>query len=194
MSANIQDFNIQDIEVLTQSFANLLPKGKAFEAKNILESNMRLLLNGLSQETKRATASIYSLASQFIPNLTDSYIEVWEKFLGIPDDCIPINVTDDQRRLHIIIKLAYLNLYSKNDYYKLAELLGVEIVSYDNSTFGSLTITILNKPDTNFPLLFDPLIEVTYGAFIFGSSNQSIFECLVEKYKPAHVAVIFVNS
>ena len=194
MSANIQDFNIQDIEILTQSLANLMPNGKAFEAKNISESKMRALLLGLSQETRRATASIYSLAANFIPNLSDSYIEIWEKFLGIPDDCIPINQTEEQRRLHIIIKLAYLNLYSIDDYYKLAKLLGVEIVSYNNSTFGSITITILNQPDSKFPLLFDPSIELTYGAFVFGSSRQGIFQCLVQKYKPAHVEVIFVNS
>lgn len=193
MSANIEDFNIQDIEEITQSLANLMPNGVAYRAKNIPDSKLRSLMKGLMGEGRRCSAQIYSLASKFTPNLTGSYIDIWEKFLGIPDDCFPINLTDEERRANILIKLAYLNLYGEQDYYDLANVLGIELTNIDNSVVGHLDFEYVEKVDNSFPQLFDTNNDPVYGAFLFGQKTLDIFKCLVEKYSPANVAVSFTG-
>jgi len=193
MSGNKQDFKIDDIEILTQGLSNLLPSGIAFNAKNIKESKLRLLLKSLSKEALRCTGDIYSLANEFIPNFDNSFIDIWERFVGIPDKCIPISRTDEERRINILIKLAYLNLEAEQDYYDLANLLNVELLNIDNSVFGRMGFEINDLGTNSFPLLFDPALNPIVGAFLFGGQGVSIFKCLVRNYSPAHTYVTFKN-
>lgn len=191
MSANIQDFEPNTPYNATQALANLMPKGLVFEAKNINDSELRKLLIALSKEFSRAEAAMYVLASQFIPTLTVRFLQQWEEFLGIPDSCLLSDLPDLQRQKDIVLKFGLLNLFTKEDYYAVAELLGVEIVTFDNSVFGVINIEInsgSNPPDNTFDMDFDIALDPE-GAFIFGDLGESIFRCVIEKYAPAFVQV-----
>ncbi|MBK2123938.1 hypothetical protein IB691_01640 [Fangia hongkongensis] len=121
-------------------------------------------------------------------------MEEWEKFVGIPEGCFDLEFTDLERRINILIKLGYLNLQVEQDYRDLADILNVEIVSFDNSVYGTITITIVDLVPDTFDLLFDPVLNPTYGAFIFGSKTDTLYQCLIQTYKPAFINVVFVEQ
>ncbi|WP_200403516.1 hypothetical protein, partial [Fangia hongkongensis] len=127
-------------------------------------------------------------------NNTTSFLEEWEKFVGIPEGCFDLEFTDLERRINILIKLGYLNLQVEQDYRDLADILNVEIVSFDNSVYGTITITIVDLVPDTFDLLFDPVLNPTYGAFIFGSKTDTLYQCLIQTYKPAFINVVFVEQ
>jgi uncharacterized protein YmfQ (DUF2313 family) len=194
MSANIQDFSPSTEYELVQTLVNLMPTGKMWDALNIEDSNFRKLLKGLSIEFGRAEALIYTLASQFLPTRGNRFVDSWETFLGIPDDCFNTSGSIETRALQIMIKLGSLNLFTKEDYYHLADLLGIVLSGFDNSTFGTIIITMQGlTPDNIFNMDFDPLNDPTYGAFIFGSPSARLYQCLVEHYKPAYIDVQFIE-
>lgn len=194
MSANINDFRLKTLEENRQALSNCYPSSKAYEAKDIPESNFYKLMNSQAKEYQRANAKIANLASHFIPNNNNSEIDLWEQFLDIPDQCIKTNVSDEQRRLDIIAKLGYLNLQIKQDYYDLAELLNVEILSWVKNDVFDYTITIKSIKNDEFPLLFDSNLDPTYGAFIFGSEAEQFFICLCLNYKPAYVKLTIIEQ
>jgi uncharacterized protein YmfQ (DUF2313 family) len=192
MSANIQDFTPLDTPEQIDALANLLPFGEIWRAKNIPDSNVYRLLKAFSKEFSRMSASQYALASEFIPSKFMGFIEEWERFLGIPDGCLTTDVPDEIRRLNIIAKLGYLNLFTEQDYRDLAELYGLEVVSFDNSVFGVIEITISTgglPPDNTFDMDFDTNLDPE-GAFIFGVLEEAFYSCLVQTYAPAFVQVI----
>jgi uncharacterized protein YmfQ (DUF2313 family) len=117
---------------------------------------------------------------------------LWEQLLSIPDDCIKTNVSDNQRRVDIIIKLGYLNLQTEQDYYNLAEILNVEILSFVRDNRFGYTMTIKSISNDKFPLLFDASLDPVYGSFTFGSESEQFFTCLVQKYKPAYAELIII--
>jgi len=192
MTANINDFRLKTLEENRQSLADCMPNSKFFIAKNKEDTNMYKLVKAEAKEFQRANAKVANLASQFIPNQQDSIIDLWEQLLGIPDKCIKINVSDLQRRIDIIVKLGYLNLQIKQDYYNLAEILNVEILSWVKNATFDYTITIKGTTGDTFQLLFDPVLNPTYGAFLFGSESEEFFKCLVLNYKPLYVNLTIV--
>lgn len=192
MSANINDFKPLATDGQVKALANLLPSGLIWQAKYIKGSNLYKLLLAISQEFARIEFSQYALASGFIPSTTMGFIEEWEKFLGLPDKCLKTDVPLYQRRLNIIAKLGYLNLFTKQDYYDLAELFEVNILTFDNSVFGYINITVSGTFDANVSNIFDmhysPVID-PIGAFVFGSFGEAFFTCLVKNYSPAFIQV-----
>jgi hypothetical protein len=163
-----------------------------WQAKYIRASNLYKLLQALSEEFKRIDYSVYALASEFIPSFNMGFVEEWERFLGIPDDCLSIDTILEIRRANILAKLGFLNLFSEQDYHDLAALYGLTIVNFDNLTFGTINITIggtgSSPPLNVFDMTFDPLLA-PQGAFIFGSIGEDFFRCLVKTYSPAFVQV-----
>lgn len=113
-------------EEMLRSLAAYLPTGDVFTSALIPNSNLNLLLEGLSQELLRAENFLFLYNSQFIPSETTVFIEEWESALGIPDDCFLINESDtnEQRRLNILVKLASLGVQTSADFENLAAILG----------------------------------------------------------------------
>lgn len=168
-----------------KSFADLLPINKElWISGRIPGSNLYILLASLSKELARFQALEYQLASQYIPNATDSFIEYWEHMLGIPDTCFKTDVPDDERRANILIKLAYLTLQTAEDYELLGAMLGLNVQVLPNIPNDPFIWTInVNSNDPNtFPFTFP---------MIFSENKTALFQCLVNKQKPAHTQVLF---
>ena len=130
-----------------------------------------------------------------------SFIPEWEQTLGIPDSCFSItNQTDAIRRRNILIKLTCMNLQTEADYLKLATTLGltIQIVPYDLSDLGfPYTFPIsFNDPAFNWKIIIYTNIvdEFPYTfplTFDTVDPNIALFECIVNKQKPAHTQVNF---
>ena len=128
LSKSPQSFAPKTQEQNIKSFADLMPLNKKlWAATRIAQSNAYRLLKVLAEELARFQFLEYDIASKYIPNFDDSFIESWEQTLGIPDSCFSNAASDEQRRRNIIIKLAYLNLQTANDYVKLGELLELDV-------------------------------------------------------------------
>ncbi len=191
-----QDYIPQGISDSTQALADVMPNGKVFDAKNIGTSNFRKFIKGLAQEQVRYESSLFELISDYIPNFTTSYIEEWERELGIPDDCFLVaGQTDAERRRNIIIKLAFLSLLTAQDYLNLAAILGltIEISSSDHARFP-LVFPAFFDANFSFIITFEGIEESGFPyVFPIQFVNQlaGLYECLANKYKQAYVVIEF---
>ncbi len=111
---------------LSASLAAYLPGGELFESAFIPGTNLNALLAGLSGELLRVENFMFLYNSQFIPDQTTVFIEEWEAAVGIPDDCFLVEstTTNEERRLHILVKLASLGVQTAEDFENLAVILG----------------------------------------------------------------------
>ena len=115
------------LEEYTNATAQKMPEGKLYNAKDIENSNLRDLLKGLSQEFVYVNDKLNEILNEHDPRITTKFIGEWEKALGIPDDCIKVAETLEERRLNILLKIKASGLTTKQDYIDLAELAGLEI-------------------------------------------------------------------
>jgi len=180
-------------------FAQFFPDGKAYEAKFRLGSNLRLLIESLSIEQKR----IYDLFSTFLeqrdPRTTDIFLDEWESSLGIPDSCIPIAATKQERRDNILLKLTSLSVQTEADFINLGAILGFTI-SFVNPPGFPYTFDFIFSDDENaFPYVF-PFVFATEtfdivikGDFLTNPSKADILQCLIRILIPAYKTVTFFN-
>ncbi len=201
----IKSFKPNDIETNAQIFADLLPKGEVFLAKNIQDSNLRKLLRGLSGEMYRIQDKTYEIAFEYTIENTTKLIEEWEKSVGIPDECFSTNVDIEQRRKQVIAKLGKMNIQIAEDYIKLAAFFGYDIVIKThlfekNSIFPlkfpikfnslkqfkfTIEIEFLDLPSVNnFPLPFPIKFSTSYNFMV----------CLFERIKEANIKIIYTTS
>lgn len=190
------DFKPNSIDKNTQVLANYLPSGELYRAKNIEDSNLRKMLKALSYEYTRLQEKINELVEEHYLPTTVNLLDLWEKALGIPDECFSNMVSIEQRQLQIVAKLAKMNLTTEQDWIDLAALFGYEIkieyVTYPSDYASSwkeakfsMIVRFINfdDPQSNvfpckFPILFD------------GQSNMLV--CLFEKCKAADTKVIYL--
>lgn len=186
------DFNKEDH---TQALSDYLPSGYTFEAKNVNDSNLRALLRGLASELKITQDYISEFEKEYFPDTTVKFLSEWESALGIPDDCLIIESSNESRLVNIIVKLANMNLQVKQDFVDMAALFsvavtvnaGVDLMSQIN--FDSIT-TARNTIVIDFPL--PPGNNFTYDyAIIFGDLVQVTIQCLFERQKPAETVLLF---
>lgn len=180
-----------------RAYIDLAPVGKLMEGQSVTGSIFNSFLTGLSKEMQRNGAVIFDLINKYIPNFTNSLIEQWEQEVGIPDDTFRANLfTDEERRRNILIKLAFMNLQTNDDYIKLATLLGLTITVRGGSTqvwpytwpilWGSaymIIITVLDTPQNDVWPYTWPLQ--------WPNNNLSLFETICQLQKPANYAMVF---
>ncbi len=188
LSKSPQSFSPRTEEQNIKSFADLMPLNKKlWAATRISQANAYRLLKVLAEELARFQFLEYEIASKYIPNFDDSFIESWEQMLGIPDSCFSNSVSDEERRRNIIIKLAYLNLQTANDYVILGDLLNLNVQVLPNVPTDPFIWTI--NIDSSDPNVFPYTFPITFSENFIG-----LYECLVQKQKPAHTQVLFSFS
>lgn len=188
LSKSPNSFLPKSLDENIRSYANLLPISKQlWSSARDRKSKMYALLSIFATELSRIQSLEYQLASQYIPNFNDSFIEYWERMLGIPDECFSINTSDEKRRRNIIIKLVYMRLVTVQDYEILGAVLGLNVevtpATIDNPYRWLIDIDSPSKE--GFPYTFP---------FVFGGNESEIFQCIVNKQKPAHTEVVFTFS
>ncbi len=190
-----------------QSLANYLPGGRMFVAKNISGSNMRLLLDGLSEELLRVDEIIQLFRTEFLPDTTSTFISEWESSVGIPDSCFgdPVNYDIVERRLRVEVKLAWMNLQLRSDFIALAEKFGVVVTLLESGTihssfpivFPMLVFADAREPGHTIIIEFSlpPQIEFNNYEFpiLFGDTRINFVQCLFNKLKPANVQILYTN-
>lgn len=193
---------VRTINEQAQSLANYMPGGKLFRIKNFQNSNFRKLLTGLAGELFTADGYLRSYSQEILPDQTVLFIDEWEKAVGIPDDCFSGTGSIDERRTHVLVKLASLGVQTAQDFEDLATLFGISVSvtpGYDHTVFPlTFPILLMDAVDSMYTIVIT--FSVTINAqFIltfpitFGDPIIGILECLYGKLKPANCQLIFVQ-
>lgn len=168
---------------------SFLPPGDLLLGLNFTNNNIRRLIEALSKEYCRIGNDIADFIEDFIPDRTQNFLEEWERSLKIPDDCIPLADTDDERRENILLKLRSLTIQTEEDLIDLATKLG-------------FTLTV-NPLDNIFPPYCVPFLPLTDPECRFIIEYESDYasdpvkgetlQCLLTKLSPAYIKIIFVQ-
>ena len=181
----------------TNILADFLPSGPLFEAKKIGDSNFRKLLTGFAGELVTAEGYIKTFDEEYSPLTTTLFIEEWERVLSIPDDCFKATGDTDERRVHILTKLASLGIQTVADFIELGVVFGIVITVEPLDEMSVPPIPIV-YPDARFTIVITganlqagvPPYDVPFTPV----SNESTLICLFNKLKPSNCKLIFVNS
>lgn len=154
------------LEESADGLTSFMPGGRPFLAARLPGTKLRGLLLGLGNELLRAESTLNEMVKEHDIRTTTNLIEEWERALGIPDCCFSGTGTIEERRLHVLTKLASMSVQTAQDFIDLAQLFGfvVEITpgadpgifpfgssiqSRENSVFALGFPSIFNYVDTD---------------------------------------------
>jgi len=185
------------------SIAAYFPGGRLFGAARTLGTKLFSFLRGLASEFQRVEQFLSDLPSELDPRTTVNLIEEWERNVGIPDSCIPIASTIEQRRANVVLKLTALGAQTEQDFVELATLLGFEITIVRPSEEFVPPYDVPFIPEDGTAVRFTWIIrganivkDVPPYAVPFipeEGSAENILQCLFNKLKPANTLLLFEN-
>jgi uncharacterized protein YmfQ (DUF2313 family) len=174
------------------------------QAKNKDESVLRKILIGLASGWLDFRDKINEVANEYNPKNTTALIEDWEEFVGIPDSCIQVASTIEQRRLNILLKIAGINATTEKQFKNIASILGYSIEvsnGVSTSTFPlTLPFLLISEASAPFTIVITlPISAQTSGfpltlPFALSESEPVILNCLFNKLKPANTQLFFRYS
>lgn len=174
------------------------------QAKNKEGSVLRKILIGLASEWLNFRNKINEVSNEYNPTTTTKLIEEFEEFVGIPDSCIPVASTIEQRRLNILLKLAGINATTEKQFKNIALILGYNIEvsnGIDTSVFPlTLPFLLISQASAPFtivitlPASLQPAGFPLTLPFTLTAQQPEILNCLFNKLKPANTQLFFRYS
>jgi len=188
------------VEDYVRLLKSLLPKGKLWEIAE--QSNFTKLLEGMALEFTRLHARSLQLINEVDPRTSVELINEWETVTGLPDPCVNLTQTLQQRRLAVVEKLTRLASLSPRYYIEVANALGYDVTITEFKPFRVGTSHMgdsINGNDWQFTWRVNAP-AVTVRVFTIGQSGMGeplrlwgneILECAISRVKPAHTFVVF---
>lgn len=185
-----------------QAISNYLPDGRIWVNKNKSASNIRLTLMAFALEFQRLELKMNEIIDEFDINTTTQLISEWETAVGLPDDCIAIASSLENRRNNVLLKIASDGASTEQDFIDLGALLGFTITiksGIEDITFPFTFPFMLfdSASDARFTLVVgvdvteEPNVFPYTFPFTFTESTVAALECIFNKIKPANVNVVF---
>ena len=184
--------------------AQYLRDDNLHEAKNRDDSTLRKILLGLASEWLNFRNKINEVVNEYNPQKTTALIQEWEEFVGIPDDCIPVASTIEQRRLNVLLKLAGINATTEKQFKNVASILGYNIEvsnGVSTSTFPlTLPFLLISEASAPFTIVITLPSSIKPSGFpltfpfTLTSQQPAILDCLFNKLKPANTQLFFRYS
>ena len=184
--------------------AQYLRDDNLHEAKNRDDSTLRKILLGLASEWLNFRDKINEVVNEYNPQKTTALIQEWEEFVGIPDDCIPVASTIEQRRLNVLLKLAGINATTEKQFKNVASILGYNIEvsnGVSTSTFPlTLPFLLISEASAPFTIVITLPSSIKPSGFpltfpfTLTSQQPAILDCLFNKLKPANTQLFFRYS
>jgi len=165
---------------------HFLPNGEAFVAKYVEGTNLRAYQKAKSQEFKRFGDFIADLISEVLPSTSINLLSEWEAYLGIPDSCIPLANTLQERRDNVILKLTSLAYQTEQHLIDLADAYGFTITFSLSTGFNYTLPFVLNNNERSLFLIS--------GNFSTSPDKAAVFQCLIRSLIPANKTVVFQES
>jgi uncharacterized protein YmfQ (DUF2313 family) len=179
----------------------LLPRGLAWAKQQT--GTLALLMLAWADEFARVDLRCDQLLNEADPRTTLELLTEWERVAGLPDPCVTIDQSIDQRRAALVSKLTATGGQSRAYFIALAESIGYVGATIDE--YAPMTCNdncddwLYSEADLFCWQLNLP--GSTGGLFVMdcdsdcNSALQSwgdeAIECRVNKFKPAHTNVIF---
>lgn len=197
-------FKDKSTEDQANSLALFLPEGKTFDSKAESTSTLRKFLEGLSGELKLVYDGMSDLSQDYNINECTELLTRWESAVGIPDECFKGTGTVEERRTHVLLKLAKMNVQTVEDFVELAETLGftgIEITPLQDVALPPYDVpfTPTSAPGSRYVILVNGL-NVVIGVppydvpFTPSSQGSSLLQCVFDKVKPVNVRAVYSNS
>lgn len=202
------------VEKYSSTIKKLFPTGWAFRFYSGL--NLTKIIDSLSIEPDRVEQRAYKLLDELDPNTTYEMLDNWERLLGIPDECTPpSDPTVYERRVRILQKLTTGGGQSRAFFKLIAEQLGydadiIDVVNFRDFRVGASRVGEKLSNSTTpgggvgaagWAYTFQikaPAALIRPFRVGQGSVGQrlvltenSTLECVIRKFAPAHVTVIF---
>ena len=156
---------------------------------------LALLLSVIGSELSRIEEDAWDILNGTDPGVTTGdFLADWERNLGLPDSCTGVSPTVEERQIAAHAKLfaAYVST-TLQAYIDFADSIGY-------------TITIDELPDDYQPRICGvsrcgyqrlggygsySILEITVTA---GDGTMDFFECKMNKFKPAHAYIVYVDA
>jgi uncharacterized protein YmfQ (DUF2313 family) len=184
--------------------AQYLRDDNLHEAKNRDDSTLRKILLGLASEWLNFRNKINEVVNEYNPQKTTALIQEWEEFVGIPDSCIPVASTIEQRRLNVLLKLSGINVTTEKQFKNVASILGYNIEvsnGVSTSTFPlTLPFLLISEASAPFTIVITLPSSIQPSGFpltfpfTLTSQQPAILDCLFNKLKPANTQLFFRYS
>jgi len=160
------------------------------------------LLSAWADEFARVDLRCADLIAEADPRTTHEMLADWERGAGLPDVCVTVEQTIEQRRAALVSKLTSTGGQSRQYFIALAEALG-----YVGATIDEFSMLTCND-DCNDSMYgvdahFAWRLNLSTATSVFQMSCNSdcnsalqswgddAIECRVSRLKPAHTTVLF---
>lgn len=179
----------------------LLPPGPAWPKDD--DATLTQLLGALAAELARVDGRAWQLIEEADPRTTAELFLDWERVAGLPDACAVAyggEQTMAQRRAALVGRLVTLGGQSSAYFIGLAAALGYAITITE---FSEHTV----NDDVNHPLYdsawnfawqvnaaLNAVTEITVESGVdepLSAWGDSLLECVINRLKPAHTAVLY---
>lgn len=181
----------------------LLPPGAAWtrEADAVLTA----LLDALAQELARVDVRADGLFDEADPRTTAELLADWERVAGLPDSCVTTTQTTAERRATLVGKLTGLGGQSRQYFIDLAAALGYTVTITEHGPFRVGQNAVgdpLNGDSWQFAWTLNApattVREFAVGGSAVGDALRSwgntLLECAIRRFSPAHTTVLFSYS
>lgn len=181
----------------------LLPPGPAWDAERVPEIHQ--LLEAGSLELAREDLRLSDLLGESDPNRVRELVPDWEQVMGLPDPCLGVNPTFEDRQLAVRRRLTEVGGQSPAFFVQLAISVGylqATVTEYRTPRFGNARFgkarfgtwsaqymwTLNTGPRRRLGRRF----AASYWGERFGVNPSSALECVIRRAAPAH-ALEFIN-
>lgn len=181
----------------------LLPQGKAWPRE--AGTNMRQLTRALAEEFARIDGRSSDLLREALPSTTLEMLADWERAAGLPDTCVAVAQTLQERRNALLAKLTNSGGQSRAFFIALAEYLGFTVTITEFRPFRAgissagdavcddewWFVWRINAPETTVTYFRAGLSAAGEPLRKWGNE---LLECVMNRVKPAHTHLIFGYS
>ena len=183
-----------------RAILGLLPRGRIWGDDG--GGPQSSLAAGCAEEAARVGDRAAQLLEEAFPASTSELLAEWEATLGLPDPCVGVGATIQERRNAVVAKLAASGGQSRAHFVSLAAALGFAVTIEE---FAPARVGLMRAGD---PVQGDAWAhhwrvhapETTVFEFRAGRSaageplrrwGNAALECAVSRTKPAHTTVSF---
>ena len=204
--------------------SELLPRGQAWPREP--DSTLMRTIDGLAQSwgdpVDRRAADLLEIESD--PRTTHELLPDWERAWGLPDPCLPVPSTEEQRRIALVEKMTRMGGQSRQWYYQFSRaIVGTKIYIQEFAPFTCGISQVgdtrpgpegeweeghyrweIGRPEIRFYWRVRPLGKTLHW-FRCGRDNcgedphckitpDVALECILTRLKPAHTHIVFDYS
>ncbi|MBC3952195.1 YmfQ family protein [Pseudomonas folii] len=181
----------------------LLPQGPAWDAERVPEIHQ--LLEAGSLELAREDLRLSDLLGESDPNRVRELVPDWEQVMGLPDPCLGVNPTFEDRQLAVRRRLTEMGGQSPAFFVQLAISVGYLQASvtehraprfgaarFDQTHFGTWSAQFMWTLNTGPRRRLGRRFAASYWGERFGINPSGALECVIRRAAPAH-ALEFIN-